>query len=96
MQRALPLDGSRHRVRGITERAVARVADGLEDGAVVLLDDAAQQRVVRGKRLAHRVRSALPQLRAALDVGEQKRHDPGRKSCVHGVRAILPRPLAFL
>ena len=71
-----PLAGERRgerRGRG-REGGAEGVADRLEDVAAVVRDRPAQQGIVPGDRGGHRPRQPLPELGAALDVGEEKGH----------------------
>src|SRR5204862_3479475 len=52
--------------------SVEGIADGLEDGAAVGFNRGADQIVVAGQGVAHRLRELLPEPGAALDVGEQE------------------------
>lgn len=54
------------------ERGKEGVAHGLEDEALVRLDGVAQDLVVTGEGDAHRRRFALPELGAALDIGQEE------------------------
>jgi hypothetical protein len=72
------------RVRRLGEGREDAIADGLEDHAPVRGDALLHQGIVAGERGRHRVRMSLPQLRAAFDVGEQKR-DRSLRQRHHGL-----------
>ena len=63
----------------VPNAAMEPVARGLDHIAAVGLDRLAQQLVVTGQRVAHRVGMLLPQARRTLDVGEQERDRPRRQ-----------------
>jgi hypothetical protein len=64
-------------IPGIVECGAHAVARHLDHAAVVRFDGGPRQRVVPGERRLHPPRLALPQLSAALDVGEQEGRDRG-------------------
>ncbi len=55
MQRTLRAKRRRYRVIGAFERRAERVADDVEDAAVVKVDRLLQQRVMARQRVRHRV-----------------------------------------
>src|SRR6476659_2448298 len=67
------------------ERGAHPVAGVLEHEAAVGLDRGAQQRIMGGQRRPHAIGVGLPPTRRPLDVGEQKRHHPRRRSRRHGI-----------
>ena len=90
-----PLDGHRRRQRGgrVGEHRAKRLAHRLEHLTARALDLLADNAVMAGRRLRHRLAVGLPQPDAALDVGEQQRHRARREPhppIVHP--RIPPRP----
>ena len=77
VQGALAVDGCEHGVVGGCERGVEAVAGRLDHDAVALLDRLAQDLVVAGERVAHRLGVLLPKARRTLEVREQERHGAG-------------------
>ena len=65
------------RIERIVERAVRAVAAHFYDYAVVILNGGAHDRVVARECKLHPIVLAIPQSRAALDVGEQECRDAG-------------------
>ena len=79
------VEGGEHgvaRPREDGEGGVA-LALGLDQAAVGPVDHLADELVVAGERVRHRVGLGLPQRRRALDVGEEERHDAGRQVPAH-------------
>jgi hypothetical protein len=60
------------------ERRAHSVTGVLEQPAAMLLDRAPQHRVVCGQRHPHVIGVRFPSTGRTLDIGEQKRHHPGR------------------
>ena len=87
-ERRLPGARGRDGVPRAGERRAEGIADGLDHAPAMLLDDTAQELVVARQRRRHRGGVALPQPRAALDVGEQQ---CDRR--VHATDVIRARPL---
>ena len=83
-QAPLRIERGLERVFRAQECGAKGVADGLEDHAAVPFDGLAKHRVMTGERGSHHLAVALPELRAALDVGEQEGHRAGRKRCRRG------------
>ena len=77
-----PLDGHRRRKRGnrVGEHGAMRLAHRLQDVAAGRLDLLADDAVMAGRRHRHGIAIGLPQLDAALDIGEQQRHQTSRKT----------------
>ena len=73
------------------ERRAKCIADRLEDVPAMCRDCRAQQRIVTRQRRIHRITIALPPLRAALDVREEKRDGAGRVSSGRRARVELTR-----
>jgi hypothetical protein len=88
-ERALEVERGLDGVERIGEHSAHPVAGHLEHAALVALHALARDAVVRGERLLHLRRLALPQPAAALDVREQERRDRGRLG--HG--GVFPAPL---
>ena len=64
-------------IRRHAERHAKGIADRLENVAAPRLEGLAQQRIVQRQGGGHGVGIVLPQTRAALDVGEEKRDGAG-------------------
>jgi hypothetical protein len=77
-----PLDGHRRRKRGnrVGEHSAMCLAYRLEDVAAGRLDPLADNAVMAGRRRRHGIAIGLPQPDAALDIGEQQRHQASRKT----------------
>jgi len=65
------------------------VPDDLEDVTAVGFDGLRKQGVVPGKRLRHGRGMLLPELRAALDIGEQEGDGSSRKRMPHNWLIII-------
>src|SRR5262249_28668726 len=77
LERFLDIDRCKGAVRWGMERCAERITNGLEDKAVVAINDLAQQGIVALQGGRHRLRLLFPQARAAFDVGEEERYVSG-------------------
>ena len=74
MERSLQVQCGGERAPCVVEDGKETVAGHLDHCAAVRLDGVSRQRIVEGERLRHPRFILLPQCRAALDIGEEKRH----------------------
>ena len=91
-QRRLRGDGGRDRRRHGWERGLDRIADRLEEDAVLGRDRVVEQGEVALDRRPHRRGIALPALGAALDVGEEEGNCPARELGHSSAPATKRRP----
>ncbi len=77
-KRLLQLQRGANGVERIVERSMHPVADHLHDGAAIVLDGRPRDAIVVRQRRPHSLGIELPQVGAALEVGEEKRRDRGR------------------
>ena len=75
--------------RRILEGGVGRIADALEDRAIVLGDGIDDQRMLRVKHLAGNLGEALGQVGAGNDIGEQKGDYGAFKLSGHAARITV-------
>jgi histone H3/H4 len=83
----LQLQGGQHTGQRVVEDRVDAVAGALDDTAAVRLHGRLANRVVPRQRQAHALGLALPQARAAFDVGEEKGGE--RRGCRHAAISRL-------
>ena len=82
-QRSLRVRGSRHRPRRTRECNEECIPLRIDLDPLVPRPDVPQHAVMLGKHLGIPIAQPLKQPRRALNIGEQKRHRPGRKLPLH-------------
>ncbi len=72
MDSALCIDGCLQCIERVHKDSIERVANRLEDHAILRRDGLAEQHIVAYQRGAHGVWLLLPESRAAFNIGEQE------------------------
>jgi len=67
----------KQRIGRVVEGAMGAIPAHFHDGSVVVLYGGAHDRIVARERKLHALMLAIPQARAAFDIGEQECRDAG-------------------